>query len=106
MSVYAPAGVHVAGIAWNLAACTTLAAVLIERWLPRAAALRLDRVALRTPDAAVSYGELWARAAGAAARLEPGAHVALEGSPGVELVVALHACLLAGAVAVPIDPRL
>src|SRR4051794_13876026 len=106
MSVYAPAGVHVAGIGSNLAGSATLPAVLIDRWLPRAAALPPPRVALRTPEAEVSYRELWARAAGAAVRLEPGSHVALEGTPGVEFAVALHACLLAGAVAVPIDPPL
>ncbi len=80
--------------------------MLIDRWLPRAAALRPDRLALETPDATVTYSELHERAAAAAGSLHPGSRVAIEEPPGVAFVVALHACLLAGAVAVPVDPRL
>ena len=83
----------------------------MEPWLTRAARVHGDRVALRTPDGGqITYAELHARAqavAGAqhAQRVAPGDHVALA-LPSAELVVALHGCLLLGAVAVPIDLRL
>ena len=69
-----------------------------------------DRVALSTPAGARSYRELHdrARAVGGALvahGIGPGDRVALE-MPGEGLVVALHGCLLIGAVAVPIDLRL
>jgi O-succinylbenzoic acid--CoA ligase len=83
----------------------------MEPWLTRAARVHGDRVALQTADGAeTTYRELHTRALGVAGalhaqRLAPGDHVALA-LPSVELVVALHACLLLGAVAVPIDLRL
>src|ERR1700744_2797385 len=83
----------------------------MEPWLTRAAHIYGDRIALRTADGTqTTYAELYARAravAGAlhARRVAPGDHVALA-LPRPELVVALHACLLLGAVAVPIDLRL
>jgi O-succinylbenzoic acid--CoA ligase len=83
----------------------------MEPWLTRAARTHPDRVALRTADGAqTTYAELHASAcavAGAlhAQRVAPGDHVALA-LPSAELVVALHACLLLGVVAVPIDLRL
>lgn len=72
--------------------------------------MRGDRVALATPTGALTYRQLHhaARAAGGALRergVRPGDRVALE-LASLELVVALHGCLLAGAVAVPIDLRL
>ena len=75
----------------------------IDPWLPRAAALRPDRVALETPEGSLTYAELLA-----AARLDvaPGARVALALPPGPDFAVALHACLLARAAAMPVDPRL
>jgi o-succinylbenzoate---CoA ligase len=83
----------------------------MEPWITRAARVHGDRVALRTADGAqTTYAELHERAravAGAlqAQRVAPGDHVALA-LPSAELVVALHACLLLGVVAVPIDLRL
>src|SRR5215210_6403087 len=75
----------------------------IDPWLPRAASLRPDRVALEAPDGTLTYAELLA-----AARLDvaPGSRVALALGPGLEFAVALHACLLARAAAMPVDPRL
>jgi O-succinylbenzoic acid--CoA ligase len=66
-----------------------------------------DRVAVETSDRSVSYREL-DRLAGAGARelaLAPGSRVAIALAPGVDFVVALHACLRAGAVALPLDLR-
>ena len=83
----------------------------MEPWLTRAARVHGDRVALRTADGVqTTYAELGDRArtvatALQARRVAPGDHVALA-LPSAELVVALHACLLLGAVAVPIDLRL
>jgi o-succinylbenzoate---CoA ligase len=83
----------------------------MEPWLTRAARLHPDRTATRTADGAeTTYAELHARAATVAAALEaqgvaPGDHVALA-LPSPDLVVALHACLRLGAVAIPIDLRL
>ena len=83
----------------------------MEAWLARAARVHGDRTALSAADGARStYAELLDGAGGvAAALLERGVtlgdRVALA-LPSDELVVALHACLLIGAVAVPIDLRL
>jgi len=83
----------------------------MEPWLTRAARIHGDRTALRTIDGAhTTYKELHARATAVASTLQaqrvaPGDHVALA-LPSAELVVALHACLLLGVVAVPIDLRL
>ena len=75
----------------------------IDPWLPRAAAQRPERIALEAPDGALTYGQLLA-----AARIDvaPGGRVALALAPGLEFAVALHACLLARAAAMPVDPRL
>jgi O-succinylbenzoic acid--CoA ligase len=82
----------------------------VEPWLARAASVRGDRAALITPDGSVTYAELYAQARSVAGGLRErgvgaGDRVALM-LPSDELVVALHGCLLAGAVAVPIDLRL
>ena len=83
----------------------------MEPWLTRAARIHGGRTALRTADGdQTTYAELHARARAVASALQarrvaPGDHVALA-LPSAELVVALHACLLLGAVAVPIDLRL
>jgi O-succinylbenzoic acid--CoA ligase len=82
----------------------------MENWLARAARTRGERVALDGPSGPVSYAELLHRAQAAAGGLlehgvRSGDRVALAmGSE--ELVVALHGCMLIGAVAVPIDLRL
>jgi o-succinylbenzoate---CoA ligase len=79
----------------------------VEGWLARAARSRPDAVAVETVDAAVGYREL-DRLAGAGARelgVAPGERVALALPPGLDLAIALHACLRAGAVAQPLDLR-
>jgi O-succinylbenzoic acid--CoA ligase len=62
-----------------------------------------ERVALEAPQGALTYAELLE-----AARIDaaPGSRVALALPPGLDFAVALHACLLARAAAVPVDPRL
>jgi O-succinylbenzoic acid--CoA ligase len=78
--------------------------MVIEPWLERAAALRPSRTAVEAPDGRLTYAELLAAATQAAQDLE--GRVELDAVPGLDFVVRLHACLLAGARAVPIDPRL
>jgi o-succinylbenzoate---CoA ligase len=82
----------------------------LEPWLTRAARIHGERAALCTPASSISYEELHARARGFGGALlqrgvGAGDRVALA-LPGEALVVALHGCMLAGAVAVPIDLRL
>lgn len=88
----------------------------MEAWLARAARLRGERAALVSASASaststsLSYDELLARARRVAGALRErgvraGDGVALA-MPSEPLVVALHACLLIGAVAIPIDLRL
>ena len=79
---------------------------LIESWLVRAARSRPEHEALRTPEGSLSYAELLAAARCAAGGLPAGATVGLALAPGRDFVVALHACLLSGATAVPVDLRL
>ena len=82
----------------------------MEPWSTRAARMHPTRIALSAPARDWTYAELElaARSTGGALRARgvgPGDRVALQmGSE--ELVVALHGCLLIGAVAVPIDLRL
>jgi O-succinylbenzoic acid--CoA ligase len=77
-----------------------------EQWLVRAAAWRPDRVAVEAGDERLTYADLLDRAREAAGHLAPGTRVPLTEPAGAEFVVALHACLLAGAAAMPVDPRL
>jgi O-succinylbenzoic acid--CoA ligase len=82
----------------------------MESWLARAARMHGGRAAVVSPAESLSYAELYARAAGVAGALReqgvgPGDRVALPLS-SLDLVPALHGCLLLGAVAVPIDLRL
>jgi O-succinylbenzoic acid--CoA ligase len=84
--------------------------MVVEGWLARAAAARPQRVAVQTPAAGWSYAELYAaarRGGGelAARGVRPGERVAIALPPGLAFAQALHACLLLGAVAVPIDVR-
>jgi O-succinylbenzoic acid--CoA ligase len=76
----------------------------MESWLERAAALRPRGLAVESGEGALTYAELLSRARGVGVRR--GERVAILLAPGLEFAVALHACLLAGAVAMPIDPRL
>jgi O-succinylbenzoic acid--CoA ligase len=80
-------------------------------WLIRAAEMHPERLALVTEDERLTYAELEARArrtAGALAEkgIKPGDRVALALPAGAEFCVALHACALMGATAVPVDLRL
>jgi o-succinylbenzoate---CoA ligase len=89
----------------------SLWAMIVEGWLPRAAAMRPGGLALQAPDGAVSYTELLAHASAAATELAargagPGQRVAIALAPGLAFAQALHACLLLGAIAVPVDLRL
>ncbi|MGZ4168256.1 MAG: AMP-binding protein [Solirubrobacteraceae bacterium] len=83
----------------------------MEPWLVRAARLHPNRTALSTGGAGdLTYAELHERAVATATALlecgvSAGDRVALA-LPSEGLVVALHACLLIAAVAVPIDLRL
>ncbi len=83
----------------------------IEAWLARAAARAPERIALETPAGSWSYAELYDAARAGAAELAargavPGERVAIALAPGLGFAQALHACLLLGAVAVPVDLRL
>jgi O-succinylbenzoic acid--CoA ligase len=85
--------------------------VVIDSWLERAAARAPGALAVRTPSGECTYAELRARAHTAAVELAArgvrrGERVALALPAGLDFVCALHACLLAGAVAVPVDLRL
>ena len=83
----------------------------VGHWISRAAARRPDRVALEASGESVTYRELLLRAVRAAGALHMrgvrrGDPVALALEPGLPFVEALHGCLLLGAPAVPVDPRL
>ncbi|QEC48869.1 2-succinylbenzoate--CoA ligase [Baekduia soli] len=76
--------------------------MIVESWLARAARAHPGRAAVN----ALTYSELYERARAGAATLPRGARVGLALAPGEDFVVALHATLLAGALAVPVDLRL
>ncbi|MGO9487478.1 MAG: AMP-binding protein [Solirubrobacteraceae bacterium] len=83
----------------------------IEGWLERAAGRAGGRIALQTPAGSWTYEELQAAARAGAAQLgargvAPGERVAIALPAGLGFAQALHACLLLGAVAVPVDLRL
>ncbi len=83
----------------------------MESWVARAARMHGARAALVGRDGAeLTYSELHGRASQVAGALVgqdvgPGDRVALA-LPSRDLVVALHACMAIGAVAVPVDLRL
>ena len=86
---------------------STLQAVLVDAWLPRAAAARPDVPAVN----ALRYADLLVAADAGARRLaargaRAGDRVGLALPAGEAFAVALHACLRLGAVAVPLDLRL
>jgi o-succinylbenzoate---CoA ligase len=79
----------------------------VDAWLPRAAAARPGRAAVNS----LTYAEVLAAVGAAAGELAASGvaapdRVALLLPPGDDFAIALHACLLLGAVAVPVDPRL
>jgi O-succinylbenzoic acid--CoA ligase len=78
----------------------------VQAWLERAAATRPDVLAVETAGGALTYAELLARARAGASRFAPGDRVAILLPAGLDFAVALHACLLAGAAAMPVDLRL
>ena len=78
----------------------------MQPWLERAAAARPDVLAVETADGALTYAELLARARAGATRFAAGDRVAILLPPGLDFAIALHACLLAGAAALPVDLRL
>ena len=80
-------------------------------WLSSATGRRPDRIAVEAPGASLTYRELLLRAVRAAGALHlrsvsRGGRVAVALEPGVPFAEALHACLLLGAAAMPVDPRL
>jgi o-succinylbenzoate---CoA ligase len=83
----------------------------VDAWLVRAASRRPDRAALETPRGDWSYARLHAAARCGAGVLAArgagrGERVAIALPAGLDFAQALHACLLLGAVAVPVDLRL
>jgi O-succinylbenzoic acid--CoA ligase len=74
----------------------------MEPWLERAAALRPNRTAVEASDGSLTYGELLERA-----RRVPldGEVVPIAHPPGLDFAVTLHACLLGGRAAMPVDLR-
>ena len=75
-------------------------------WVHAAADRAPDRVAIEGLERSLTYAELRDAAVAGAVPLEGVRRVAIALPPGEDFVVAVHACLLAGAAAVPIDLRL
>ena len=89
----------------------SLCAMVVDGWLARAAAARPEHPALQTPEATLSYEQLYADARAGAAELAGlgaarGTRVGIALPAGLDFARALHACLLLGAPVVPIDLRL
>jgi o-succinylbenzoate---CoA ligase len=85
--------------------------MVVDTWLERAAASAPSAIAVQTPLGICSYGELLSRAQAGAGELAArgavrGDRVAIALPAGLDFVCALHACLLLGAAAVPVDLRL
>jgi o-succinylbenzoate---CoA ligase len=85
--------------------------MIVDAWLARAAASRGSEPALVAADETWSYARLYAAANAGAAELDErgaraGERVAIALAPGLAFAHALHSCMLLGAVAVPVDPRL
>ncbi len=83
----------------------------MSSWVTAAAARRPDRVAVESPERSLSYEQLRHAVIGAAGELQArgvglGSRVALALPAGVDFLIAFHGCLVAGAVAIPIDLRL
>jgi O-succinylbenzoic acid--CoA ligase len=85
--------------------------VLLDNWLAQRAQTCPDRMALRADGLELSYAELEHEATSAARRLASrgvrrDSVVAIELPAGLEYVVVLHALMLLGAVAYPLNTRL
>ena len=83
----------------------------VQSWLERSAERRPEHVAVESAEGAISYAELlWGATLGAerlaALGVRPQQRVALALPAGIDFAIALHAILLAEAIAVPIDLRL
>jgi o-succinylbenzoate---CoA ligase len=74
----------------------------MEPWLERAAALRPNRTAVEAPDGSLTYAELLQRARN---ETLDGDVVPIAHPPGLDFAVTLHACLLTGRAAMPVDLR-
>src|ERR1700730_6515362 len=84
--------------------------MVVEGWLGRAVAARPHHAAIETPSGSWTYSQLLAAAQSGADELLArgagrGTRVAIALEPGLGFAQALHACLLLGAVAVPVDVR-
>jgi O-succinylbenzoic acid--CoA ligase len=79
---------------------------IVSNWIGAAAAKWPDRIAIEAPGRPLTYGELGDAARAGADALAGAGRVAIALPPGEAFVIALHACLLAGAAVVPIDLRL
>jgi O-succinylbenzoic acid--CoA ligase len=79
---------------------------VVTDWIHSAAAKHPDRVAVEGPERSLTFAQLRDAAAAGARALGGAGRVAIALAPGEDFVIALHACLLAGAAAVPIDLRL
>jgi O-succinylbenzoic acid--CoA ligase len=79
---------------------------VVSCWINAAAARHPDRIAIEGPERSFTYVELRDAAVAGAEALGGVRRAAIALAPGEDFVVALHACLLAGAAAVPIDLRL
>jgi o-succinylbenzoate---CoA ligase len=84
--------------------------MIVEGWLHRAARTRPGWTAVEDTERGLSYAELHAAALAGAHALSargvaPGDRVAIALPPGLAFAKALHACMLLGAVAVPVDVR-
>jgi o-succinylbenzoate---CoA ligase len=79
---------------------------VVSNWLTAAAARHPDRIAIEGPERSLTYVELRDAARAGAGSLVGAGRVAIVLPPGENFVIALHACLLGGAAAVPIDLRL
>lgn len=79
---------------------------VVSDWIHAAADRQPDRIAIETPEQSLTYAELRDAAAARAGAFTGATRVAIALPPGLDFVIALHACLLAGAAAVPIDLRL
>ncbi len=85
--------------------------MVVEAWLARAAAARPQAVALDTPGGMCTYAQLHAGASAGrdeliARGVGAGQRVAIALPAGCDFAYALHACMLLGAIAVPVDLRL
>jgi o-succinylbenzoate---CoA ligase len=79
---------------------------VVPDWIHAAAAKDPDRVAVEGPERSLTYAELRDAAVAGAGVLEGPGRVAIALAPGEDFVIALHASLLAGTAAVPVDLRL